>query len=67
MSLQREPLMPYLFRMAALIDKAAGGTQPGIPKIADAAEVSMSHKGRQLFSPKRRETVQARQGLHQKP
>jgi len=53
--------------MAALIDKAAGGANRGTPQAENTAGLHISHKGRQLFSPNLPETVQARQGQHQKP
>lgn len=60
-------LIPNLCRIAALMDKTAGGAHRGIPRADNMAGLKMSHNGRQRFSPNSPETVQARQGQHQKP
>lgn len=69
MSLHREPLIPYRFRMAALRERTAGGgTHTGNPQaVVTAQPQHRSNNGRKRFSPNLSDTVQARQGQHQKP
>ena len=63
----RHTIIPNLFRMPALKARPAGGTHRGIPKAVSMAGLHMSHNGKHWVSPNCAETVQARQGQHQKP
>lgn len=60
--------MLCLCLMEARSDSSAGdATSSGISRAEVAARLHMSHSGRQLFSPNRDVTVQARHGQHQNP
>lgn len=64
----QQTLILYLFLMEALRAKAAGGgPNSGNPKTALRLRLTVSQNGRQEFSPNLDETVDARQGQHQKP
>lgn len=59
--------MPYLCLMPTLKDRRAGGINSGTPQEDRMAGLSMSHSGRQWFSPTIPDTEQARQGQQKKP
>lgn len=66
--LMHHTLILYLFRIAALRDRTAGGgINNGISQNAVMLRLQRSHNGRQVFSPNLAETVQARHGQHQNP